>query len=62
MQLNIAQGQLHQLQQKDTFCKMIISLLKSSKLQADNPYYMEDELFMRNIIDNKQCFHTIMLP
>ena len=23
---------------------------------------MEDELLMRNIIDYKQCFHTMMLP
>ena len=23
---------------------------------------MEDELLMRNLIDNKQCFHTMVMP
>ena len=57
----IAPEQLLQLQQEDHFCKRIISLLKSSKLQANNPYYMDDELLMTNITDNKQCFHTMVL-
>ena len=39
-----------------------MGLLKSSKLQANNPYYIEDELLMKNIIDNKQCFHAMVLP
>ena len=50
---------LHQLQQRDPFCKRIMSLLKSSKLQANNPYYVEDKLLMRNITDSK---HTMVLP
>ena len=43
-------------------CERIMGLLKSSKLQTNNPYYIEDELLMRNIIDNKQFFHTMVLP
>ena len=39
-----------------------MDLLKSSKLQTNNKYYIEDELLMRNIIDNKMCFHTMVLP
>ena len=55
-------GFASQLEQNDPFCKRIMSLLKSSKLQASNPYYVEDKLLMRNITDKKQCFHTMVLP
>ena len=62
LQLGITCEQLCQLQQEDPFCKRIMHLLKSSKLQTNNPYYMEEELLMRNIINNKQCFNTMLLP
>ena len=62
LELNMTNERLCQLQQEDPFCKRIMGLLKSSKLQASNPYYIEDKLLMRIIIDNKQCFHTIVLP
>ena len=39
-----------------------MGLLQSSKSQVSNPYYIEDKLLMRNIIDNKQCFYTMVLP
>ena len=39
-----------------------MSLLKSSNLQINYPYYMVDELLIGNKIDNKQCFHTMVLP
>ena len=58
----IMHKQLCQLPQDDVFCKRIMSLLKFSKLQTNNPYYMEDRFLMRNIIDNQQCFHTMALP
>ena len=32
------------------------------KLHANNPYFMDDELLTRNIIDNKQCVHAMVLP
>ena len=60
--LNITNEMLCHLQQDDFFCKRIMGLLKSSKLQANNPYYIEDKLLIRNIIDNKQCFCTMVLP
>ena len=50
------------MQQEDPFCKRIMSLLKSSKLQVNNLHYIENKLLMRNITDNKQCFHTVVLP
>ena len=62
LQLGVTCKQLCQLQQEDPFCKRIMSLLKSSELQTNNPYYMEDELLMRNITDNKQFFYIIVLP
>ena len=33
----------------------------SITLQTNNPYYMEDELLMRNKIDDKQCFDIMVL-
>ena len=62
LKLNVMSKRLCQLQQEDPFCKRIMVLLKSSKLQACNPYYIEDKLLMRNIIDNKQYFHMMVLP
>ena len=49
LQLSITGESLCQLQQEDPLCKRMMSLLKSSKLQTKNPYYMEDELLLRNI-------------
>ena len=62
LKLNVTNQRLCQLQQYDLFCKRIMGLLKSSRLQASKAYYIEDKLLMRNIIENKQCFHTIVLP
>ena len=31
-------------------------------IQTNNPYYIEDKVWMGNIIDNKQCFYTMVLP
>ena len=39
-----------------------MGLLKSSKLEASNQYYIEDKLLIWNIINNKQCFHAMVLP
>ena len=62
LKLNMTNERLCQLQQDDPICKRIVSLLKSSKLQVSNSYYVADKMLMRNIIDNKQCFHTMVLP
>ena len=62
LQLSIISEKLHQLQQENPFYKRIMSLLKSSKLQTNDPYYIEDKLLMTNIITSKQCFHTMVLP
>ena len=53
LQLYVICKQLYWLQQEDPFCKRIIGLLRSLKLQTNNQYCMEDELLMRNLIDNK---------
>ena len=62
LKLNITCERLCQSQQKGHFCKRIMGLLKSLKIQTNNPYYVEDKLLMRNIVDNKQCLHTMVLP
>ena len=62
LKLNMTNERFCQLQQDKPFCKRIIGLLKSSKLQAGNLYNIEDKLLRRNITDNKQCFHYIVLP
>ena len=51
VKLNLTNEKFCQLQQDDPFCKRIMSLLKSLKLQAGNPYYIKYKLLMRNIID-----------
>ena len=56
LKLDITNEKICQLQQEDPFSRRIMSLLKSSL------YYIENELLMSNIIDNKQCFHTVVLP
>ena len=61
LKLNITNERQCQLQQDDSFCKRIICLLKSSKLQASNLYYIEDKLLMRTIIDSKQYSYTTVL-
>ena len=42
-----------ELQQNDKFCKHLISMLKSGKLHANNPYYIEENVLKRYIEDNK---------
>ena len=40
LKLNITNERLYQLQQEDPFCKRIVGLLKSLKLQASKPLYI----------------------
>ena len=52
---------LHQLQQQDHFCKGIWKQLQTSRLQSSNPYFIENELLMSNVRQNKQYLQTIVL-
>ena len=44
LKLNVTNENLCQLQQEDPFCKRKVGLLISSKLQGNNPYYIEDKV------------------
>ena len=62
LKMKITHERMHQLQQKDPFCKRIMDQLEASKLPPGNLYYIKGELFMINVMDNKQHFQTIVLP
>ena len=60
--LPIEDIKLIELQKEDKFCKNILNMLASNKLQNKNPYYVENEVLKRFIDDNKQRFEVIVLP
>ena len=60
--LPIEDIKLIELQKEDKFCKNILHMLASNKLQNNNPYYIENEVLKRFIDDNKQRFEVIVLP
>ena len=60
--LPIENNKLTELQQSDKFCKNIINMLKCGKLHNRNPYYIEENILIRYIEDNKQRFEVVILP
>ena len=60
--LPIQDNKLIELQKEDKFCKNILNMLASNKLQNKNPYYIESGILKRYIDDNKQRFEVIVLP
>ena len=60
--LLIEDKKLIELQKEDKFCKNILNMLASKKLQNKNPYYIESGILKRYIDDNKQRFEVIVLP
>ena len=60
--LPIEDNKLVELQKEDKFCKNILNMLASNKLQNKNPYYIENGILKRYIDDNKQRFEVIVLP
>ena len=60
--LLIEDNKLIELQKEDKFCKNILNMLASNKLQNKNPYYVESKILKRFIDDNKQRFEVIVLP
>ena len=59
---SISNEQLQKMQDKDEFCCRIKRLLTEKKMQEGHPYYIEDEVLRRNIIDNESIFPVIVLP
>ena len=60
--LLIEDNKLIELQKEDKFCKNILNMLASNKLQNKNPYYIKSGILKRYIDDNKQRFEVIVLP
>ena len=60
--LPIEDDKLIELQKEDKFCKNILNMLASNKLQNKNPYYIENGILKRYIDDNKQRSEVIVLP
>ena len=60
--LLIEDDKLIELQKEDKFCKNILNMLASNKLQNKNPYYVKNRILKRYIDDNKQRFEVIVLP
>ena len=60
--LPIEDNKLIELQKEDKFCKNILNMLASNKLQNKNPYYIENKILKWFIHDNKQRFEVIVLP
>ena len=58
----IEDNKLVELQKGDKFCKNILNMLTSNKLQNKNPYYVESGILKQYIDDNKQRFEVIVLP
>ena len=60
--LLIEDNKLIELQKEDKFCKNVLNMLASNKLQNKNPYYIKSGILKRYIDDNKQRFEVIILP
>ena len=60
--LPIEDNKLIELQKEDKFCKNILNMLASNKLQNKNPYYVESGILKWYIDENKQRFEVIVLP
>ena len=60
--LPIENNKLIELQKEDKFCKNILNMLASNKLQNKNPYYIESGILKWYIDENKQRFEVIVLP
>ena len=58
----ISPEEIIERQIKDQFCQNIRSRITKEGPKAVYPYYMEGELLMRYVEDNKQRFETIIIP
>ena len=58
----ISPEEVIQRQKGDTFCQNLRNRISQEGPKAVHPYYMEGELLMRYIKDNKQRFEVIVIP
>ena len=62
LQWGISPEEIIQRQMNDKFCQNIKDRILKKGPKAVYPYYMEGELLMRYIEDNKQKFEVIVIP
>ena len=62
LQWGISPEEIIQRQMNDKFCQNIRDRILKEGPKAVYPYYMEGELLMRYIEDNKQKFEVIVIP
>ena len=62
LQWGISPEEIIQKQKTDRFCQNIRNRIIKTGSSVVHPYYMEEELLMRYIEDNKQKFEVIVIP
>ena len=58
----ISPEEIVERQEKDQFCQNIRKRIVKEGPKAVYPYYLEEELLMRYVEDNKQRFEAIVIP
>ena len=62
LQWGISPEEIIQKQKADRFCQNIRNRITKTGSTVVHPYYMEEELLMRYVEDNKQRFEVIVIP
>ena len=62
LQWGISPEEIIQKQKADKFCQNIRNRIIKAGSSVVHPYYMEEELLMRYVEDNKQKFEVIVVP
>ena len=62
LQWGISPEEIIQKQKADRFCQNIRNRITKTGSSVVHPYYMEEELLMRYVEDNKQKFEVIVIP
>ena len=62
LQSGVSPEEIIQRQKADKFCQNIRNRIMKVGSHMVHPYYMEEELLMRFVADNKQRFEVIVIP
>ena len=62
LQWGISPEEIIQRQKADKFCQSIRDRITKAGSHVVHPYYLEEELLMRYVEDNKQRFEVIVIP
>ena len=62
LQWGISPEEIIRRQKEDKFCQNIRNRIAKTGSHVVHPYYMEEELLMRYVEDNKQRFEVIVIP